>query len=142
MFPNSFPAQNTHRLVMFHPDIQNPDIERLEDIAANGVKALRLGFDLLSSLPSNVHNRIHKLTKNVRGHLDNRSILTNQFRIDLEECLRALDQMATAAEEDEDLGAVKAELRKAMQASNRVADLIACEHSIGWLREHRDNAAR
>ncbi|TKZ15470.1 hypothetical protein FAP39_17050 [Shimia litoralis] len=135
MFPTSFPAQNTHRLVVFHPDSQPVDIERLEDLAADGVKALREGFEELNDLRGDLVSRTHKATRHLREHLANRDILSDQFKVDMEQCLERLERQLREDANTEGLSPIRSKFLESLAASNRVADLVAAERIIGRLRE-------
>lgn len=133
-FPTTFPAQNSHRVVQFNGENPKTDFERLEDIAADGLRALRRALDLLPELPTPVFNGLHAETKALRAHIDRRRLLTDQCRLDLEVCLTRIDGMALEDDQAPEIARLAHLLGQALGASHRVADLLAAEKEIGFHR--------
>ncbi|MCA0273077.1 MAG: hypothetical protein LCH69_13590 [Proteobacteria bacterium] len=129
MKPNTFPTQNTHRVVLFQPDSIRPDFERLEDICADAIAAARTAFEAMERLPHPLFKRIERPLDALAEAVNRRRVLTEDYRAALADMLRAL------AEDEADLRLL---LRDALNLSNRVADLLAAEKDIAWHRGFRE----
>lgn len=47
-FPTTFPANNTHRVLLFSPDQKEPDYKRIPDLGADALAALRAALRLIA----------------------------------------------------------------------------------------------
>jgi hypothetical protein len=73
--------------------------------------------------------------KDLRTSVDDRRVLTEDFRHSANEALRALARCDVPVGAEASHDGVMRHLRDALNASNRVADLIATEADIDWRRE-------
>lgn len=132
--PHSFPTQNSHRLVVFQPDLRGTDFDRIEDIAADAITTARSAVAAIEDLPYDIFKPIQSYEKILRDAVERRRILTDDARLAMEEMLRQLARVepdeATAALLDR----LMRSLRDALESSHRVADLLAAERDIGWHR--------
>ena len=139
MLPNSFPAQNTHRLVMFHPDLPpRDDFDRLEELTANGLRAARNALQTLKALP---HQRDRSLTADLvelTRSLEMRRLLNDCFIDAASGVLCHLSQGSFQEATPEQIERATHDLKEAVDLSNRVRDLLAAEHDVGWHRGIRD----
>lgn len=75
MMPTSFTNANTHRLVHFHPDTKRPDIERLDDLAADAVEMTREALSLTPGFDTPTHNALHAHVNAIERHATCRHML-------------------------------------------------------------------
>ena len=137
MIPNHFSAANTHRIVQHTPDQKRPDIERLEDIAADAMAMTREALSLQDGLFTEAFNALHPHTQAIGAHLDRRHMLGEPCRRDLAACIAAADRLTAEYGDDSVLAAFTTMMREALDLLNRVADLIAAEQDVAYLRSLR-----
>lgn len=134
MYPANFPTQNNHRIVHFNPDQLVVDFNRIEDIGADAIASARQAMTLLPGLYTDAHNRLADVTDRIAAHVAKRRLLTEDARADLEAAVNTCLTLLEENGEDTVVGAIGEQLQEALDASNRVADLLAAEESIGWHR--------
>lgn len=134
MFPTNFPTQNNYRIVHFNPDQLVVDFNRIEDIGADAIASARQAMTLLPGLYTEAHNRLAEVTDRIAAHVAKRRLLTEEARVDLETAVNTCLALLGENGEDTVVGAIGEHLQEALDASNRVADLLAAEESIGWHR--------
>lgn len=134
MFPTSFPSQNNHRLVVFNPDQKPADFDRIEDIGADALAHARRALTLLPGLFTEAQNALGKVTDKIAAHVAKRSLLNDEARLDLETAVETCAKLLADYGDDSVVAAVGEQLQEALDASHRVADLLAAEESIGWHR--------
>lgn len=134
MFPTNFPTQNTHRVVHFHPEIKSSDFDRIEDIGANALAHARQALTLLPGLYTEAHNALAVVTDRIAAQVAKRRLLTEDARLDLETAVDTCARLLADNGDDAVVAAVGEQLQEALDASHRVADLLAAEESIGWHR--------
>lgn len=138
MVPTTFPAQNTRRLVHFHPDVQRSDFARIEDIGADAISAARTALAQLGTLPTTLFNRLAPHLVTFGEAVERRRVLNEEFRRTLADMLRTLEGADVDSEDAHPHDLVCRALRDALDLSHRVADLLAAEKDIGWHRGFRD----
>lgn len=74
------------------------------------------------------------MTDRIAAHVAKRRLLTEEVRVDLETAVNTCLALLGENGEDSVVGAIGEHLQEALDASNRVADLLAAEDSIGWHR--------
>lgn len=134
MFPTTFPSQNNHRLVIFNPDRKPADFERIEDIGANALTHARRALSLLPGLFTEAHNALGKVTDKIGAHVAKRRLLNEDARLDLETAVDTCTKLLADYGDDSVVAAIGEQLQEALDASHRVADLLAAEEAIGWNR--------
>lgn len=135
MFPTSFPTQNSHRIVHFNPDQKPADFYRLEDIGADALAYARDALSLLPGLFTEAHNALAEVTDRLAAHVVKRRVLTEEARLDFAKTVEICTQLLAEYGDDAVVAAVGELMVLALDASNRVSDLLATEASIGWFRE-------
>ncbi|ABA81574.1 hypothetical protein GQF56_21725 [Rhodobacter sphaeroides] len=138
--PTLIPAQNNHRVVHFTGNEPPRDFERLEEIAADGIAAARDALALLPLLPTHLFNQLHGVAGELLPHVSDRRLLNGRARQHLEAVVEVINRLRLQVDsEDEALfGEIGRNIIAALDASNRVADLLAAEKEIGWLRGIRE----
>jgi hypothetical protein len=132
--PNSFPTQNSHRLVVFQPDLRGTDFDRIEDIAADAITAARSAVAAVENLPYDIFKPLQTDEKILRDAVERRRILTDDVRLAMEDMLRQLARVESDEATAPRLDMLMRSLRDALEGSHRVADLLAAEKDIGWHR--------
>jgi hypothetical protein len=135
--PTTFPNQNNHRLVVYQPDLDRPDFERLEDIGADAIAAARSALETTGRLPHALFKPVERQLAALTEAVDRRRVLSEDYRCALADMLRALAKVEVGDDEAEIHDQVSRALRDALNLSHRVADLLAAEKDIGWQRGFR-----
>ena len=128
-----FPTQNRHHLTV--EQHRHTDFERIEDIAADAIAALRDALDRLDELDVASTLQQRHLRDELRRLLSAGDMLTDASRQHLCELNAALDEHA----EDRDpsiLERPRDALARALRDADRVADLLAAERHISRSRRH------
>ena len=139
--PTSYPTQNTHRVVVFHPDGGKCDFDRIEDIGADALKTGRLACALIHELQHAVMRPVYSRFTDFKTHLDKRRVLNEDYLNVTGAILKHLEGIdhsdetlvRTQAESNLIINIV-AQLQAAVALSNRVLDLLAAERDVGWHR--------
>ncbi|PTR11635.1 hypothetical protein [Cereibacter azotoformans] len=141
--PTLIPTQNNHRVVHFIGNEPQRDLERLEEIAADGIASARDGLALVPLLPTHLFNPLHDVTHSLLPYVTDRRLLNGRARQQLETFVEAMNRLRLQVnEEDEALfDEIGRNVVAALDASNRVADLLAAEREIGRLRGIREPEA-
>lgn len=129
--PNTFPSQNNHRIALFQPDIARSDFDRIEDIGANAIASARCALSQLEQLPHATLKPIDSLIRTIRTGVDQRRVLTEDFRHDALLVLKHLVREDCSEDISSDLDQSIRCLRDALNYSHRVQDLLAAERDIG-----------
>jgi hypothetical protein len=139
--PTQYPGQNTHRIVLFHPDGGKCDFDRIEDIGADAINAGRTACALIQVLHHEVVRPIYSRVIAIQTHLDKRRVLNADYLNLAAIILRHLEGFADSnpdlvisGEESNRIANAAAQLREAIALSNRVLDLLAAEKDVGWHR--------
>lgn len=134
MYPTSIPTQNTYRLVHLFPESRSTDFNRLEDLAADATKHARAALSLQDGLFTEAHNTLAKDMARLTGAVSARRLLTDDARGALEAIVAHCDRLLAEHGDDTVVEALQLQAQAALDASHRVADLLAAEDSIGHFR--------
>lgn len=129
--PNAFNSANTHRIVLYQPDVGGSDFERIEDILADGIGAVREALDLMRHLPADLVSPLNRAERVLRGAFDKRRLLSAECRDAIRRWLSEAVRCGEDYSQDNCLQAVRRRLVAALDASERVLDLLAAEREIG-----------
>ena len=129
--PNTFPTQNNYRIALFQPDIARTDFDRIEDIGANAISSARCAVGQLEHLPHASIKPIDGFVRTIRTSVNQRRILTEDFRHAVLLVLKHLVREDRGDEIAGDLELSMRHLRDALNYSHRVQDLLAAERDIG-----------
>ncbi|EGJ22916.1 hypothetical protein RSWS8N_12540 [Cereibacter sphaeroides WS8N] len=138
--PTIIPTQNNHRVVHFSGDMPRGDFERLEELAADGVAAAREALALVPLLPTPLFNALQPQLMALFPHVERRRLLGERAREELELFVQEMNRLRPEVSEahEEAFKEIGRLLLASIDASHRVADLVAAEQQIGWLRGIRD----
>ena len=133
--PTTFPTSNTHRMVLFLDQQLHGDYERIEDILADAARYSRAASEAIAQLPYEALKPIQAWTRDLDKHYERRRFLTDDYLHAARSALREL------ARQDPELApglidSAMRNLRDALEASHRVADLLAAEQEIARSRGH------
>jgi len=130
--PNTFPTQNNHRSVVYHPD-RYTDFDRMHDLCADAARAARSALAGMHKLPDEAMRPLQFHRQVLTDALDRGRVLTDSFReasVALLAGIAAFDQGG----DDRVRSAVLSDLYEALDRSRRVGDLLAAEKEIGRLQ--------
>ncbi|MGP3699708.1 hypothetical protein [Rhodobacter sp. NSM] len=138
--PTTIPAQNNHRVIHFSGDAPRPDFERLEELAADGVAAARRAMALVALLPTHLFNPLQEQLKMLSPHIRRRRLLSERAWEELQLFVGELVRLQPQGPDEgaEPVAEIGRLMRDALDASHRVADLVAAEREIAWLRGVRE----
>lgn len=131
--PNSYPTQNTHRMVHFFDAPRHTDFERIEDLLADAVRHLRAALVAMEALPYESFKPVQSWHRDLGRHAETQRLLTEDFRHAAHAALRELARQNPEAA-PELLDRLQRDLRDALEASHRVSDLLAAEREIAACR--------
>ncbi|TNF16500.1 MAG: hypothetical protein EP320_01695 [Rhodobacteraceae bacterium] len=130
LVPNLIPSGNTHRIILSAPDQKTPDIDRLQDIAADATGALRLALQSASDLTQGIAEDIRAELTALERRLERRDTIGDGTRAEIALCIERLGAFLP----DDTVEVFRDELSVALNHSERVADLIAADQEIRRLR--------
>ena len=136
--PTSFPISNSHRVALFLPEQPRDDFDRLEELAANGLRATRTALQVLKAMP---HQSDRSLTANLAEltkSLEMRRLLNDRFIEAASGILCHLSQGAFQEATRKQIERATHNLTEAVDLANHVRDLLAAERDVGWHRGIRD----
>ncbi|KEO60288.1 hypothetical protein [Thioclava indica] len=128
--PNIIPSGNTHRIILSSPDQRTPDIDRIQDIAADATGALRAALQSVSELSEGVAEDIATELTALERRLELRDTIRDGARAEITLCIDRLEAFLP----DETVEAFRDALTRALTLSQRVADLIAAEQDLRRIR--------
>lgn len=134
MYPTTFPPANTHRVVHFLPEHRPTDFARIEDIAADAILHARMALSLQSGLYTDAYNTLAAPMMRMTAHVVARRLLTDDARAALGDIVSQCEHLLQSNGDDTVLEAIQLQAQTALDASNRVADLLAAEVSVGRFR--------
>ena len=135
ILPTSFPAQNTHRHVVFRSEAEPDEFARMEMMTADAIKHARTAVKIGKEIGDTEGRAFRCAVENLGNYVVKGRVLGNGFREDVSELLVHLDQAAGTP--DQLVSEMSAALRLAIALSQRVADLLAAERDVGWHRGFR-----
>ncbi|GGE29140.1 hypothetical protein GCM10011360_16560 [Primorskyibacter flagellatus] len=133
--PQTFPTNNTHRMVLFLDHQLHGDYERIEDILANAARHTRAASEALAQLPYEALKPIQGWARDLEKHSERRRFLTDDYRHAARSALRELAKLEPEMASGPIDSAMR-NLRDALEASHRVTDLLAAEQEIARSRGH------
>ena len=133
--PTTFPTANTHRMVLFLDQQLHGDYERIEDILANAARHTRAASEAIAQLPYEALKSIQSWVRDLDKHCERRRFLTDDYRHAARSALRELARLDPELAPGLIDSAIRS-LRDALEASHRVADLLAAEQEIARSRGH------
>lgn len=133
--PKTFPTNNTHRMVLFLDQQIHGDYERIEDILANAARHSRVAGEAIAQLPYEALKAVQSWARDLEKHCEKQRFLTDDYRhaarCALRELARLEPELAPGL-----IDSAMRNLRDALEASHRVADLLAAEQEIARSRGH------
>jgi hypothetical protein len=133
--PKTFPANNTHRMVLFLDQQLHGDYERIEGILADAARHTRAAGESIAQLPYEALKPLQCWVRDLDKHSERRRFLTDDYRHAARSALRELARLDPELAPELIDGALR-NLRDALEASHRVADLLAAEQEIARSRGH------
>ncbi|MGC0222772.1 hypothetical protein [Pseudooceanicola nitratireducens] len=133
--PTTFPTNNTHRMVLFLDQQLHGDYERIEDILASAARYSRAASEAIAQLPYEALKPIQGWARDLDKHSERRRFLTDDYRHAAQSALRELARLEPELAPGLIDSAMR-NLRDALEASHRVADLLAAEQEIARSRGH------
>jgi hypothetical protein len=134
LLPSSFPAGNTHRVVLFQAPTEPPEFERLEEMTADAAGHIRDALALIDALPGDHSYALQGAAKELRWHLDERRVLNDCCQLACDDFLDRVCQIQQELGAHEVLAAIHSKVAAAVRMSRRVGDLLAAEKDVGWHR--------
>lgn len=148
LMPTSFPTQNAHRLLVWHPDSANDDHARLATLAANGLSAARGALSLAPWLPTPMRDALAEPLAALADHVARRNPVSAMFIATIESITNRIDAESDALSGDRDevterrVNHFVSLLYDAGAAANRVLDHLGAEAAIQAAREACGAAGR
>ena len=136
--PTSFPSSNSHRVALFLPEQSRDDFDRLEELAANGLRATRTALQTLKAMPHQSDRSLAADLAELTRSLEMRRLLNDRFIDAASSVLCHLPQGAFQEATPEQIERAIHDLTEAVDLANRVRDLLAAERDVGWHRGIRD----
>lgn len=130
--PAAVPSANVHRI--FLHDSDRDDFERLEDLVADGLGALRGAIAAMRDLPGALALALDAAERGLRQEAEKRRLLSATCRTAIERWLDEAGRRAGPLAGDPVLARISHGLSEALAISDRALDLIAAERDIGWHR--------
>ena len=109
------------------------DFERIEDIGADAIRATRRALDWCDLITGDAAVQLRRELADLRDTVKRRSAMTRDARVSLRGFRDTLQAQGQGGP-DTALGPLVAALHDAIEASERVADLLASERHIGRCR--------
>lgn len=133
--PPRYASGNTHRVVLVSPPAT--DAERLADLLADGLRAARLALDAArTDLPGDLLMGLADYAAGIRSEVvDAHDLLGEEGRAALEGYVETVDLYLDLDGLSEAGTAVVDGMRRALEASHRVAELLAAEAEIARHRQ-------
>lgn len=131
-FPNTFPANNTHRVVLFSPDQKVPDYKRIPDLGANALAALRAALRLVPELSPDLARDLSDEIVALQARLDRRESFNEEALAEMNHCAERLKRL----DPDDVADTLAGYLSEALTHATRAADLIAAHREFTQLRWH------
>ena len=132
--PTSFPTTNTHRIVLFQPDIAQSDFDRIEDLLADGLGCVRAALKMMQDIPGDLVLPLQPAEKALRQAFEKRRLLADDMRNAIERWVREAERLTRARGDDPVLGGIQDLLAEAVRLSDRILDLLSAERELEWRR--------
>lgn len=131
--PQSYPTQNTHRMVHFFDRPRHTDFERIEDILADAARLVRDVVTGMQELPYDAFKPLQAWHRDLEKQAAKGRFLSQDFRHAAQSALRELARQVPDPT-PELIDRLQRDLRDALEASHRVGDLLAAEQEIAFTR--------
>jgi len=132
--PSSYPAGNSHRVVLYQEHAPRPEVERLEEMVADGFAALRRALRLRDDLSAAHANALQRAWEPVARNLDHRRLIDAASRTALVDLSAEAARIAQREGPHPALDALRHWLAEAEELAVRVADLLAAEDQVARAR--------
>lgn len=132
--PNTFSVGSAYRLVMHLPDFPSNDFERLEDLVADGLQALRRAVEDMLGLPSALVCPLQPAERTLRLALEKRQLLSEETRGAIERWLEDAERFGGEHAGHPAFASSRQGLQAALAASDHVLDLLAAEREVARQR--------
>ena len=132
--PNSIPTSNNHRIALLFPEHTPSDFERLEDLAADAIRAGRSAMQAAQDLPQFEDRALNRSLQIIGKNISARRVVNEDFQNAVEDTLRRLAHIDRDKQDAIAFSNLLHSLAKALELSHRVADLLSAEQDIGWNR--------
>lgn len=119
-----------HRVIL---ESKATDFERIEDIGADAIRATRRALDWCDLVSGDAAVQLRRELADLRDIVERRSAMTLDARVSLRAFRDALMAQGQGGP-DTALAPLVSALHEAIEASERVADLLASERHIGHCR--------
>lgn len=130
--PAAIASSNVHRVILQRADLS--DFDRIEDIVADGLAALRGAIAALDDLPADLVVPLGAAERALREVTAKRRLLAEATRAAIERWLDEAERKAGPLASDPAVQRIERSLGEALGASDRALDLLAAERDIGWHR--------
>lgn len=124
-------TNNKHHITLDHK--QATDFERIEDIGADAIRATRRALHWCDLITGDAAVLLRRELADLRDIVERRSAMTRDARMSLRAFRDALMAQGQGGP-DTTLAPLTAALHDAIDASERVADLLAAERHVGRCR--------
>lgn len=132
--PDSIPTGANHRIALLFPEHTPSDFERLEDLAADAIRAGRSAMQAAQDLPLFEDRALNRSLQTIGESISARKVMNEDFRNAAEDTLRRLARIDRDEQDAISFSNLLHTLAKALELSHRVADLLSAEQDIGWNR--------
>lgn len=135
--PSSYQGTNIHRAVLTHETLPGTDYDRLEDLVADAIAAARRAVQVLDSFNEALPRPIMRRVAYLKHCVKHRSVLNDFFRACAATVLERCDSMEALEAEADARDQARYQLRKAIELSHRVCDLLAADRELARRRDER-----
>ncbi|PLW77931.1 hypothetical protein C0081_07360 [Cohaesibacter celericrescens] len=133
--PNSYPHNNTYRMVHFVQK-EPSEMERITETLADALAAGRDAIDAIYTLPHCGPSELDQQIDDLDHQLEANQLLSDEFRRTAMILLIHLPEIEVAAEDMETRDRAINQLHNANNMAQRVADLVGAEVQIQALRRN------
>jgi len=131
--PTSYPTGNSHRVVLYQEPAPRPELERLEEMVADGLAALRRALQLREDLPA-AHATALRAWEPVARCLDQRRLIDAGSRTAIVDLFVEAARIAQREGPHPALDELRHQLAEAEALATRIADLLAAEDQVARAR--------
>ncbi len=132
--PRAIPTNNCHQIILHQPDAKGSDFGRIEDMAAQANNNARVALGGIKRLPYYSTKPFEQAERILRKAVSNRRVLNDNFRDAALELFRGICELECLEEYQSNIESILQSLRKAVELSQYVSDLLAAEQEIGEQR--------
>ena len=128
--------RSAQKILLLQPG-RHTDVDGIDDIGADAIGAAREATQHLAELPHEALKPAASHHKFLETAVGKRRVLTEDYRHAAQAMLRHLARIEPSDAYGEHLWKASDALRRSLECSHRVADLLASERDVLW---HRTNA--